>query len=66
MTILFIISISSILSITYNPACDNSYSSIVEALKSIRDDLRFANRKKIATLNGISVYTGTAAKLLNY
>lgn len=62
LTILFIISVSSILSVTYYPACASSYSSIVEALNSIGVDSSLANRKSIAALNGISGYTGTAAQ----
>lgn len=41
----------------YYPAVNNI--SIVDALKSINVDSSFANRKKIATANGISGYTGT-------
>lgn len=43
-------------------------SSIVDALKSIGVDSSFANRSKIANLNGISNYTGTVlqnTQLLN-
>ena len=39
-----------------------SYSSIVDALKSIGADSSFAYRKEIAKTNGISNYTGTAAQ----
>lgn len=62
VTILLIISVSSILSVTYYPACASSYASIVEALNSIGVDSSFANRKSIAALNGISGYTGTASQ----
>jgi len=62
IAILFTISISSILSVTYYKACASSYTSIVEALNSIGVDSSFANRKSIAALNGISGYTGTAAQ----
>lgn len=42
------------------PACNSKYSSIVDALKSIGVDSTYKNRKKIATANGISNYTGKA------
>ena len=67
ITILFI-SFTSILSIEYYPACSSSYLSLVEALKSIGVDSSYNNRKSIATLNGISNYSGTAdqnTQLLN-
>ena len=60
VTILFIISISSIFSVTYYPACSSSYTSIVDALNSIGVDSSLTNRKAIAALNGISGYSGTA------
>jgi hypothetical protein len=60
VTILFIISISSIISVIYYPACSSSFTSIVEALNSIGVDSSLANRKTIAALNGISNYSGTA------
>ncbi len=53
---------------TYYPACKSSYTSIVDALKSIGVDSSKTNRTAIAKLNGISNYTGTASqntKLLN-
>jgi hypothetical protein len=62
VTILFFIFISSIISVTYYPACSSSYSSIVDALNSIGVDSSYANRKSIAVLNGISDYSGTAAQ----
>ena len=62
VTILFIISISSIISVTYYPACSSSYTSIVDALNSIGVDSSLSNRKAIAALNGISGYSGTAAQ----
>ncbi len=52
----------------YYSACASKYTSIVDALKSINVDSTLANRKKIASLNGISGYTGTSSqnvKLLN-
>lgn len=45
---------------SYYPACNYSGTSIVEGLKSIGVDSSYTNRKKIAILNGISNYTGTA------
>ena len=60
VTILLIISISSIISVTYYPACSSSYTSIVDALNSIGVDSSLTNRKAIAALNGISGYSGTA------
>jgi hypothetical protein len=68
VTILLIISLSSIISVTYYPPCASSYGSIVDALNSIGVDSSFANRKTIAVLNGISDYSGTAwqnTELLN-
>ena len=62
LMILFIISISSILSVTYYPAVSSSYQSIVDALQSIGVDSSFNNRKKIAILNGISNYSGTESQ----
>lgn len=62
VTILLIISLSSIISVTYYPACASSYGSIVDALNSIGVDSSFANRKTIAVLNGISDYSGTASQ----
>lgn len=43
---------------------NNSYkgSSIVDALKEIKIDSSFNNRKKLAILNGISNYTGTSSQ----
>lgn len=48
--------------IIYYPACDSSYTSLIDALKSIGEDSSMSNRKIIAKLNGISDYTGTAAQ----
>ena len=53
---------------TYYAKCASSHTSIVTALNSIGVDSSKANRTKIATLNGISNYTGTAdqnVKMLN-
>ena len=62
LVILFIISISSVLTVTYYAAVSSSYQSIVEALQSIEVDSSFDNRKKIALLNGISNYSGTESQ----
>ena len=42
------------------PSCNSKYSSLVDALKSVGVDSTYKNRKKIATANGISNYTGKA------
>lgn len=44
----------------YYPKCTSKYISIVEALKSIKVDSSFSNRKKIAKKNNIKLYIGTA------
>ena len=49
-------------SVTYYKACSSSYTSLVDALKSIGVDSSFSNRKSIAALNGISNYSGTASQ----
>ena len=46
----------------YYPACDSSFTSLVDALKSIDVDSSFETRKKIAIRNGILDYTGTASQ----
>lgn len=54
--------------ITYYPRYKGKSSSIVDALKSLSINPSKSNRKRIATLNGIKNYTGTATqntKLLN-
>ena len=54
--------------VTYYPKCDSSHTSIVNALKSIGVDSSYSNRSKIAKLNGITGYAGTASqntKMLN-
>lgn len=48
--------------IIYYPACDSSYTSLIDALKSIGEDSSMSNRKIIAELNEISDYTWTAAQ----
>ena len=48
--------------VEYYPACSSSYSSLTDALKSIGVDSSYSNREKIAALNGISGYSGTAAQ----
>ena len=47
---------------TYFPSCDNKYTSIVDALKSIDVDSSYSNRVRIAYANGINDYTGTASQ----
>lgn len=44
----------------YYPACSASYTSIVEALKSIGVDSSYSFREKIAARNNIAGYGGTA------
>lgn len=54
--------------IAYYPRYKGKSSSIVDALKSLSINPSKSNRKKIATLNGIKNYTGSASqntKLLN-
>lgn len=54
--------------ITYYPRYKGKSSSIVDALKSLSINPSKGNRKRIATLNGVKNYTGTATqntKLLN-
>ena len=46
----------------YFPACSKKHTSIVVALNSIGADNSFAYRKKLAKVNGISGYLGTAAQ----
>ena len=48
--------------VTYFTACDSSYTSIADALRSIGADSSLAYRKEIAAANGIADYTGTAAQ----
>lgn len=48
--------------VSYYPACNYSGTSIVEGLKTIGVDSSYANRKKIANVNGIRNYTGTASQ----
>jgi hypothetical protein len=45
---------------TYYKSCSSSIQSIVEGLNQIGVDSSKANRAKIANLNGISNYTGSA------
>jgi len=48
--------------VTYYKACSKSCNSFVDGLKSIGVDSSYANRKQIASMNGYSNYTGTAAQ----
>lgn len=53
---------------SYYKKCASKYSSLVDALKSIGVNSSFSNRSKIAKVNGIKVYIGTAkqnTQLLN-
>lgn len=55
-------------SASYYPKYTGKSVSLVDALKSLRIDSSFANRKKIAAKNGIKAYLGTAkqnTQLLN-
>ena len=47
-------------SASYYPKYTGKSASIVDALKSLKIDSSFANRKKIAAKNGIKAYLGTA------
>ena len=49
---------------TYYPACDNSYKSLVDALESIGVDSSAENRKIIASLNDIPNYSRTESQNL--
>lgn len=44
------------------PSCSNGYTSIVEALQSVKADSTYNYRAKIAAANGISNYSGTASQ----
>ena len=57
---ILLISLTSILTVEYYPACASHYSSIVDALQSIGVDSSKSNRSKIAAANGISNYVGSA------
>ena len=48
--------------VTYFTACESSYSSLADALRSIGADASYAYRKQIAAANGIDAYSGTAAQ----
>lgn len=52
-------------SVEFYPKCDSSFSSIVDALKSINVDSSLANRKIIASKNGIENYRGLASQNLS-
>lgn len=51
--------------IEYYPACDKKYTSIVDALKSIKVDSKFLFRSEIAKANGIKNYIGSAEQNSN-
>ena len=44
------------------PACESSFQSLVDALRSVGADSSLANRKRIAAANNIENYSGTAAQ----
>ncbi len=46
----------------YYPKCSANHTSIVSALKSVKVNSSFSNRRKIAKKNGIKLYLGTAAQ----
>lgn len=46
----------------YFPMCHSACTSIVDGLKSVKANSSFAYRKKVAALNGISGYLGTASQ----
>ena len=48
--------------VSYFPACDSSYSSLADALRSVGADGSFAYRAQIAAANGIADYSGAAAQ----
>ena len=48
--------------VTYFTACESTYTSIADALRSIGADSSLAYRKEIAAANGIADYTGSAAQ----
>ena len=48
----------------YYPVFEGETCSIVDALKSLREDASFKNRKKIAIRNGIENYSGKAKENL--
>ena len=54
--------------VEYLPKYEGKSASLVDALKSLKLDSSFANRKKIATANGVKNYLGTSkqnTQLLN-
>lgn len=48
--------------VQYYQACNKKYSSIVDALNSIKVDSSFNNRKRIAQKNNVKDYKGTAVQ----
>ena len=49
----------------YYPKSENHLYSLVDALKAINVDSSYANRKKIAKVNGIANYKGTSSQNLS-
>lgn len=45
---------------SYYPKCSSKYKSLVDALKSIKINSSFSNRKKIAKSNGVKLYVGSS------
>lgn len=48
--------------VEYYPCCASHYTSIVDALANIGIDSSFSNRAKIAAINGIINYSGSASQ----
>ena len=53
---------ASAASVTYYPKYTGSSGSIVDGLRAVGADSSYSSRAKIAALNGISSYSGTAAQ----
>ena len=53
---------ASAASVTYYPKYTGSSGSIVDGLRAVGVDSSYSNRSKIAALNGISNYSGTASQ----
>lgn len=60
ISLAYTIKITNTTNTNYYPACDNNYTSIVDALNSIGIDSSKENRKKIAVKNKIYGYNFTA------
>ena len=53
---------ASAASVTYYPKYTGSSGSIVDGLRAVGVDSSYSNRSKIAALNGIANYSGTASQ----